>query len=75
MPEDLPEFDSDAELIEWFETADLSQYPLDEVLAWSIAEHVSLTIEEPWATEHPSAGSRGATATIELDQSLLTAGR
>ncbi|MGB2873888.1 MAG: hypothetical protein WBB76_00265 [Gaiellaceae bacterium] len=70
MPKEIPEFERDDELVEWFESNDLSEYQLDEVLGWSVAGHVSLAIEEPWEAEH-SSGSGGATATIELDDSLL----
>jgi hypothetical protein len=74
MPKDLPNFESDDELVEWFEAADLSEYQLDEVLGWSVAQHVTLSIEEPWERER-GADSAGATASIELDDSLLAAGR
>ncbi|HEY3050296.1 MAG TPA: hypothetical protein VGJ40_01105 [Gaiellaceae bacterium] len=69
MPQDLPEFETDDELVEWFETADLSQYRLDEVLGWMAAENVSLSIEEPWT--QVQATSTGATATIDVDKSLV----
>lgn len=74
MPKDLPNFESDDELVEWFETADLSEYELDEVLGLSVAQHVTLSIQEPWEPER-AAGSAGATASIKVDESLLAAGR
>jgi hypothetical protein len=72
MPKDLPEFDRDDELIEWFEKTDLSQYQLDEVLGWTVAERVTLAIEEPWGSDDDPPSSGGATASIELDDSLLS---
>lgn len=61
-PEQLPEFESDAEMRDWFDTADLSNYRLDRALEVVVATHVELSVGE----EPPSAGTttRGAIGTL-----------
>lgn len=69
MSEQLPEFETDAELIEWFESADLSKFSLDEVLRVA-AEHVTLTVEqEGWSGT--GDGSSGATVEVSEDELQL----
>lgn len=44
MPDEMPEFQSENELTEWFETADLSGYQLVEAAEVSIASQVELEL-------------------------------
>jgi hypothetical protein len=70
MAENLPEFDSDQEAIEWFKSADLDEYDLQEALEVSVASKVGLTFAQPWhAIESPGAttgGAVGEAAKIDL---------
>lgn len=70
MSESMPEFRTDAEMVEWFENADLTQYELDEVLRVA-AQHVELTIEGA----DPGDSSAGATLEARLEGDLATNGR
>lgn len=60
MPDQLPSFDSDDELREWFDTADLSAYSLDQALEVVVAAHVELSVgDEPASTGSTTAGQSG----------------
>ena len=66
MPDPIPDFEREDDLVAWFESADLSQYRLEEAAEVEVAETLDLTLEEPWVTTAPaSAASVGATGTIE----------
>jgi hypothetical protein len=62
MPDPIPDFEREDDLVEWFESADLSDYDLVEALDVEIADKVALTLEEPW--EATSTRSVGATGTF-----------
>jgi hypothetical protein len=63
MPEaeNFPEFESDDEMRDWFEKADLSAYHLDQALEVVVASHVQLSIggEEPASSGTTTRGSIG----------------
>ena len=60
MPEQFPHFDSDDEMREWFDTADLSKYRLDQALEVVVATHVELSVgDEPASTGSTTAGASG----------------
>ena len=63
MCQQFPEFDSDDEMREWFDNADLSAFRLDQALEVIVATHVQLSVGE----EPPSSGTttRGAIGTLE----------
>lgn len=58
---DLPEFQSDDELREWFDSADLSSLSLDQVLEVVVATHVQLVVGD----EPQTALSTGTTGSIQ----------
>ncbi len=60
MPEDFPEFGSEDEMREWFDTVDLSQYDLQQALEVVVAHRVRLSVGEPEA----GSGTVGATGTL-----------
>ncbi len=60
MPEHFPEFDSDDEMRDWFDTADLSAYCLDQALEVVVATHVKLSVgEEPASSGKTTKGAIG----------------
>jgi hypothetical protein len=60
MPKQLPEFDSDDEMRDWFETADLSTYRLDQALDVIVASHIRLSVgEEPASSGTTTRGAIG----------------
>jgi hypothetical protein len=60
MPEQFPHFDSDDEMKEWFETANLSEYALDRALELVVASHVELSVgDEPASPGSTTAGQTG----------------
>jgi hypothetical protein len=61
---EFPEFRSERELIEWFETADLARLKLEKVLEVEVSDQVSLEIEGPWATLGTAVAS-GTTGHID----------
>jgi hypothetical protein len=63
-PQDLPDFNSEDELVEWFEQADLADYRLEAVDVGAVAG-VTLTLEDPW-TGGEELGSAGATGKLSL---------
>ena len=61
MADDLPEFDSDQEIIDWFKSADLEEYDLQEALEVTVASKVGLSFSKPWhAIQSPGAATGGA---------------
>jgi hypothetical protein len=62
MPQD---FHSEEELVDWFESADLSQYRLDEALDVVVETHVKLALEEPF--EDAAESTQGATGAARFD--------
>lgn len=57
--EELPEFDSDDELREWFDTADLSAYALDDALEVVVATQVHLVVGDEEVAPEFSSGTTG----------------
>ena len=47
MPEMPEKFDSEQELVDWFENADLGQYPLERALDIIVGTRVSLSVDDP----------------------------
>jgi hypothetical protein len=76
MPEPskpLPEFDSDDEMRDWFDTADLSAYSLDQALEVVVASRVQLSVgEEP---ETSGTSTKGAIGTLREPIRLVRAPR
>lgn len=65
MP-DLPVFNNDEEMVEWFEGADLSQVALDEAFGVVVATRVELVVaNEPWESLQNSVAS-GSTANVDF---------
>jgi hypothetical protein len=62
MPDRFPEFESDDEMREWFDNANLSDYSLEQALGVVIAARVHLTVGDDAST--PGSGSAGATGTL-----------
>lgn len=62
MPDGFPEFESDAEMREWFDSANLSDYTLEQALGVVVAARVHLSVGDDAAT--PGSGSTGATGTL-----------
>jgi hypothetical protein len=63
MAKDFPHFDSEDEMREWFDTADLSAYVLDEALDVVVAHQVELSLDD---RETPGASTAGATGTLRV---------
>lgn len=60
MPEGFPQFEPDDEMREWFDTADLSSYSLEEALGVVVAAHVELSVgDEPASMGSTTAGATG----------------
>jgi hypothetical protein len=60
MPQELPHFESDDEMREWFDTADLSEYKLDQALEVAVATHVRLSVgNEPAEFADRTSGATG----------------
>ena len=57
MPEMPEKFDSEQELVDWFENADLGQYPLERALDIIVGTRVSLSVDDP-----PQSGSGSSTS-------------
>ena len=70
MPHNIPDFDSDDEMREWFESANLAEYDLDQALDVLVAASVQLTVGDG-----PPAGSDtvGATGTLREPVRLVGA--
>lgn len=60
MPKDFPEFESDDEMREWFDTADLTAFRLDQALEVIVASRVELSVGD----EPAGSTTRGQTGTI-----------
>lgn len=61
MGNDFPNFESEEDLREWFDTADLAGYTLHEALDVVVAHHVELALDN---AQTPGAGTAGATGTV-----------
>jgi hypothetical protein len=60
MPNRYPRFESEDELRDWFESANLSDYTLDAALDVVVASHVALSVgEEPASTGTTTTGQTG----------------
>jgi hypothetical protein len=60
MPDDFPQFDSDDEMREWFDTVDLSELSLDKAFDVVIATRVQLSVgAEPGGFGSTTAGATG----------------
>jgi hypothetical protein len=60
MPQEFPDFDSDDEMREWFDTADLSEYRLDQALEVAISTHIRLSVgDEPTGSVDSTSGATG----------------
>jgi hypothetical protein len=44
----MPEFESDAEMTSWFESASLDDYELDDALEVEVSGRIGLIVDEPW---------------------------
>ncbi|MGH3427963.1 MAG: hypothetical protein ACRDQZ_10420 [Mycobacteriales bacterium] len=62
MPDELPKFDSDDEMREWFDSANLSDYTLEQALGIAVAAHLRLSVGDDGTTT--GASSAGATGTV-----------
>jgi hypothetical protein len=61
MHDGFPQFDSEDEMRDWFDNADLSQYGLEQAMEVVVASRVALSIGEPF---EDSSGTVGATGTL-----------
>lgn len=70
MPGRLPEFESEDELRDWFDAADLSGYELDAALGVMVSAHIELAVGD----DPPGAGTttRGAIGTLREPVRLVT---
>jgi hypothetical protein len=59
MP-DMPEFETDREMIDWFEDADLSEADLEPVDV-QVAASVTVSLEGPWSSSAATAAKSGTT--------------
>jgi hypothetical protein len=67
MPQDFPQFESDAEMREWFDTVDLSELSLDRALDVVIATKVHLSVgDEPGGPGSTTAGATGTLRDVRL---------
>jgi hypothetical protein len=67
MPKQFPEFESDDDMRDWFETADMSALHLDQALEVVVASHVRLTVgEEPASSGTTTRGAIGTLEAIRL---------
>lgn len=70
MSQQFPEFGSDDEMRDWFDTADLTAYPLDQALEAVVANQVRLSVgEEPASSGTTTSGAIGTLETIRLVRS------
>jgi hypothetical protein len=69
MPEEFSQFESKAELRECFETADLSEFRLDQALEVVVATRVQLSVGDDSSTS--GSGTAGATGTLRDPISLV----
>ena len=69
MPEDFPHFESEEEMRDWFERADLSQISLETALDVAIAAHVQLSVGEDPSSLGSSTG--GASGTLRQPVRLV----
>ena len=65
MSEQIPDFDTEQEMRDSFDTADLSTYRLNETLDVVIASTVELSFEG--GSTRGSAGATGPSGTIKYD--------
>ena len=71
MDETFPDFSSEDEMRDWFDSADLSTYKLDEALGIVASAHIELAVgDEPAST---GTTTRGAIGTLREPVKLLTA--
>ncbi len=67
MPQDFPQFASDDETREWFDTVDLSEPSLDRALDIVIATKVHLSVgDEPGGLGSTTAGATGRLRDVRL---------
>ena len=57
---ELPEFDSEDELREWFDTADLGSYALDDALDVIVMTQVRLSVGDEPADTANGSGTTGS---------------
>jgi hypothetical protein len=65
----FPEFDSDAQMRDWFENADLSEESLERALEVTIAAQVELSVGEPAPVGRGNAGATGTLSEYHLVRS------
>ena len=66
--EPLPEFESEDELRDWFDTADLSAYQLDDALELAVATRVHLVVGD----EDVLQGTSGTTGSLARPVHLVS---
>ena len=61
---DIPHFNTDEEMVEWFESANLNDYDLAEALEVQVATKLGLTLMDPWAFAE-NASTAGSVVEVE----------
>jgi hypothetical protein len=65
------EFETDAEIEEWFEETNLSELSLVEALEVRIDRHVRFAVEEPWTVAFTGSSATTTSGRIDLSHELV----